>query len=41
MDRIEHDKPPVFKSWNHWYALVIGALVLQVLVYCWLTFSFS
>lgn len=34
-------EPPVFKKWSHWYALLIGALLLQVVLYLWLTLSFS
>ena len=24
------EKPPVFRSWNHWYGLVIGLLVAVI-----------
>jgi hypothetical protein len=35
------DKPPLFKSWNHWYILVIAFLVLLILVFYYLTKTFS
>jgi hypothetical protein len=35
------EKPPVFKSWKHWYVLVLGVLVLQIILYYWLTRSFA
>jgi hypothetical protein len=34
-------KPPLFKFWRHWYMLVIGVLVLQIILYYWLTRSFA
>lgn len=27
------EKPPLFKSWNAWYWLVLGAMFLQVIFY--------
>jgi hypothetical protein len=38
---IEKDNPPVFRSWRRWYALVLGALVAQIILYFWLTSSFQ
>lgn len=38
---IETEKPPVFKSWNHWYILLLLVLLLFVLVLSWLTQNFS
>lgn len=35
------EKPPVFKSWKRWYVLVLGVLVLQIILYYWLTRSFA
>lgn len=32
---------PLFKSWNGWYLLVIGFLVLLMLVFYWLTKYFA
>ncbi len=34
-------KPPVFKTWRHWYLLVLSVLLIQVLLYYWLTQSFA
>lgn len=36
-----NQKPPVFKSWQSWYFVVLGALVLQILLYALLTNYFS
>ena len=33
--------PPVLGSWNALYALVLGALVVQIVVYWWLTGALS
>jgi hypothetical protein len=35
------DKPPLFGSWRKWYIVVLAALVIQMVVYYWLTRSFS
>lgn len=35
------EPPPVLGTWNRLYALVIGALVVQVAVYWWITVSLS
>ena len=35
------DKPPVFKSWTGWYALILAVLVVQVIIYYVLTLAFS
>jgi hypothetical protein len=37
----EDHKPPVFDSWSSWYILVLGAMLLQVALYAWLTRLFS
>lgn len=37
----KEDKPPLFTSWRSWYALVLAALVVQMILYYWLTRSFS
>jgi hypothetical protein len=34
-------KPPVFKSWQHWYWLVIGVMMAQIILYYWLTRTFA
>lgn len=41
MSELQNEKPPLFKSWTSWYALVIGALILQVIVYLFITMIFS
>jgi len=35
------ENPPVFKKWSHWYGLLLGALVVQIILYLWLTISYS
>jgi hypothetical protein len=35
------DKPPLFKSWPAWYRLVLGAMLVQVILYFLITQSFS
>ena len=35
------EKPPVFKTWNAWYWLVLGVMLLQVLIYVFITQSFQ
>lgn len=37
----EDQKPPLFNSWSGWYWVVLGAMLLQVVLYAWLTVSFS
>ncbi len=37
----EKEKIPLFKSWNHWYAFVIGFLILLILLFTLLTKHFS
>jgi hypothetical protein len=34
-------KPPVFRRWSGWYWLVFLVMVLQVLLYLFITRSFS
>ena len=36
----QDEKPPVFKSWSGWYWLLIGVLVLQIILFYWLTATF-
>jgi len=26
----QDEKPPLFRSWNHWYVVVIGVLALVI-----------
>jgi hypothetical protein len=35
------EKPPVFKNWRGWYRLVLGFMVLQIVLYYWLTQLFA
>ncbi len=35
------EKPPVFSSWRAWYALVLGAMIAQVVFYFIIANSFS
>lgn len=37
----QKDKSPLFKSWKHWYVLVIGFLILLILLFYWLTKTFA
>lgn len=37
----EDQKPPLFDSWSAWYKIVLGAMLIQVALYAWLTISFS
>jgi hypothetical protein len=37
----EDDPPPLLGSWRNLYALVLGNLVLMVLLFAWLTWSYS
>jgi len=41
MQKQDNDKAPFFKSWNYWYLLVIGFLVLLVLLFFFFTKRFS
>jgi len=35
------ERPPLFKTWNAWYALVIGSLALQIALFIYFTKYFS
>jgi len=37
----EQDQPPVFKSWNGWYALLVGVLVSLIGLFYLLAEAFS
>ncbi len=37
----DSNKPPLFKSWNTLYAIVIGQLVLAILLFYLITSFFS
>jgi hypothetical protein len=38
---IDEHKPPLFDNWSTWYWIVLGVMMLQVLLFIWLTQSFS
>jgi len=33
----DQDRPPVFKTWIGWYALVLGFLLLEIIIFLILT----
>lgn len=35
------EKPPVFRAWTHWYWFVMGVLVLEIILFYWLSRSFT
>lgn len=35
------EKPPVFSNWNTWYWIVLGVMLVQVIVYFWISKSFA
>lgn len=37
----DEGKPPVFKTWRGWYALILGALLFQLGLFLWLTLHFK
>ena len=37
----EEDKVPLFKSWTHWYVLVIGFLIVLIIVFYIFTKTFA
>jgi len=41
MTNTSEEKPPLFNSWRGWYVLVLGVLVVEILLFYWLTVSFS
>lgn len=38
---MEGDKPPIFKTWNQLYALVLGCHVVIILLTLWISKYFS
>lgn len=36
-----NDKPPIFKSWNAWYFVVIGFLLLLIILFYLFTKHFA
>ncbi len=41
MNLLPDEKPPFFKSWNTWYMIVIGFLVLLIILFFLFTKHFS
>ncbi len=41
MTEQDNDKAPFFKSWTHWYVLVIGFLVLLIILFSLFTKRFA
>jgi hypothetical protein len=35
------EKPPLFNSWNAWYCLVLGFMLVQVILFALLTNAFN
>ena len=35
------EKPPLFKNWSSWYWVVLIVMLVQVLLFSWLTYIFS
>jgi len=33
----EEDRPPVFRRWSSWYAVVLGLLILQIVAFYLIT----
>jgi hypothetical protein len=38
---IDEHKPPLFTNWSTWYWIVLGVMLAQVVLFAWLTQSFS
>lgn len=41
MESSENEKPPVFQKWNKWYWLVVIVLIIQIIAYSIITYSFA
>jgi hypothetical protein len=37
----DEQKPPLFKNWSTWYWIVMGVMILQVVLFSWLTQLFA
>lgn len=35
------EKPPLFRQWNKWYMILIYVLIIQVILYYWLTLAYQ
>jgi len=36
-----NERPPVFKSWNAWYFIVVAVLLLLIVLFTYFTKTFS
>lgn len=34
------EKPPLFSKWRDWYVVLIAVLIVQVILFTWLSISF-
>ncbi len=41
MKQADNDKAPFFKSWNSWYILVIGFLLVLIILFYFITKRFA
>ena len=41
MESSSNEKPPVFQSWSRWYWLVVVVMIVQLVIYFLISFSFS
>lgn len=41
MPEPENEKPPILGSWKNLYLLLVGALLLQIVLYYLITISFQ
>jgi len=41
MNLLPDEKPPLLKSWNSWYLMVIGFLALLIVLFYFFTKHFS
>ncbi len=41
MESSSNEKPPVFQRWSRWYWLVVAVMIVQIVIYSLITFSFS
>ncbi len=38
---MSNDNPPLFRTWRNWYTFVLVVLIVQIVMYYWLTRAFS
>ncbi len=41
MESSTNEKPPVFRRWSSWYWLVLIVMIIQLVIYSLITFSFA